>query len=46
MRHYINYLDITYTPSYRNDVMGVIASNIGEVTGVATTNIEKIIGVS
>lgn len=38
-------LDITYTPSYRNDVMGVIASNIAEVTGVVTTNIGKVIGV-
>jgi len=37
-------LDITYTPGYDNNVIGV--SNIAEVTGVATANIGKVIGVS
>ena len=37
-------LDITYTPSYSNKVIGV--SNIAKVTGVATANIGKVIGVS
>jgi hypothetical protein len=37
-------LDITYTPAYGNDVMGVASANIDNVIGVATANIGKIKG--
>jgi hypothetical protein len=36
-------LELTYTSGYSNNVIGV--SNIAEVTGVATANIGKVIGV-
>lgn len=41
------YLDITYTPTgYGNDVNGVSAANIVNVIGVATADIDTVIGVS
>ena len=38
-------LDITYTPSYSNDVIGVPSTNIVKVIGVPSANITKVIGV-
>jgi hypothetical protein len=41
------YLKVTYTEAtgYGNDVIGVAPFAIGKVTGVATANIDKVIGV-
>lgn len=38
-------LELTYTTGYGNKVIGVDKTNIGEVTGVATADIGKVIGV-
>ena len=38
-------LELTYTSGYSNKVIGVDKTNIAEVTGVATANIGKVIGV-
>jgi len=39
-------LELTYSTGYGNKVIGVDKTNIGEVTGVATTDIKAVIGIT